>query len=377
MLRTAWTKFRFPRTLRSENLPTLTLGIPARNETLSLVDCLNKVENLNYPKIETIVLDDQSSDDTSNAIRGFAHAGVRFISGEEPASGWIGKTYALAQIEKAASGEFIAFSNVDIRLSPNDLNYIMTVMKERKLDMISILPRPQHEFAIAALMEPLRFFWNVFLPLTRGRRPIGHRLWVIRRSTLANLGGIEGQNYKIAPENGLARRLISCDTYRFYISSSGINVRNTEDWRHELSSAVRNSFPIYKRRAGLAALGALVHLLLLSPYILIFLTCGAAWWGCLSAIIIESLAAIFYAALVRKSWFFAPLFWPFQLIQEVMVTIVSLLKYKYGTVDWRGRDIRLTVVRPDRHPDYRPAEEYIGDFHLANDKNKIKKHQHR
>lgn len=375
-------KLLFPAQLRTEHLPTLTLAIPARNETLNLVDCLNRVQQLNYPKLEVIVLDDQSTDTTSDVIRGYAHSGIRFISGEKPASGWAGKTYALAQLERAASGEFIAFMNVDVRLDSNDLNYLLSVIKDKHLNMVSCMPVHSRSFSLAALMEPLRYFWNTLLPLTHRRTPVSSSLWIIRRSALKYLGGIAGQSYKIAPEIGLARRLINSKTYRFYLSRSPLNAKIHDDYLREFDSAVRNSFPVYRQKICLSLLGAVVHLALLAPYV--YLVCqvpnlqiNAISIAALLMIALESLLGTFHAARTRSSWFLAPIFWPFQLIQEIAIIITSALKYKFGYVQWRGRDIKLTVTKPQKTPGYRPAEEYLGDFRLTQIRNKIKKRQHK
>jgi glycosyltransferase involved in cell wall biosynthesis len=383
-------KFKFPKILKTENLPTLTLAIPARNETLSMVDCLNKVEALNYPKMEVLVLDDQSTDGTNDIIRGFAHSGVRFIAGDEPAEGWIGKTYALEQLEAAASGEYIAFMNVDVRVAPDDLNYALSLMKEKHLDMISILPRHKNPFSGAAVMEPLRYFWNIFLPLTFRRTPVDGHFWIIRRDVLARLGGIKGQSYKIAPENALARRLIAKNSYRFFISGGFTRATNTEDLGHEFDSAVRNSFPRYENSITRSLLGALGHLILLAPFVIFALAYLVGGYNAIltlvSAVVIllEWVAATIYAFLTRPaSAYLAWVFWPFQLIQEVVITLVSIYKYKFGHIEWRGRDIKLLVTNPKRPENWRPTEEYqdhpekyLGDFKVTRWKNKIRKHRH-
>lgn len=383
MIYFAWRHFRFPKCLKTENLPTLTLAIPARNETLSLVDCLTNVRALQYPKIEAIVLDDQSSDNTSEIIRGFAHAGVRFISGDHPAEGWVGKTYALDQLERAASGQYIAFMNVDVRLDPEDLNYLLSYMQEKNLDMISIMPKHAKSYSWSALLEPLRHFWDVFLPLGRNRTPVGHWLWIIRREKLAELGGIAGQSYKILPENGLARRLIWEKKYKFFISSGFVKVTNTEDFRHEYDSAVRVVYPMLKRRPMMALLAIGGHLLLLTPYFCVFLLAlgSLGWWLSLASVLAISLTNTLYASLTRRSWWLTPIFTPFQIILQVIIIINSWYNYTFGKVDWRGRDIRLVVARPERRESYQPAEryreEYVGDFRVVKNKNRIKKHSHK
>jgi len=381
MIYFAWRHFRFPKHLKTENLPTLTLAIPARNETLSLVDCLTTVQSLSYPKIEVIVLDDQSSDNTSEIIRGFAHAGVRFISGDHPAKGWTGKTYALNQLERASSGKYIAFMNVDVRLAPEDLSYLVSYMQDKNLDMVSVMPRHVKSYSLGALIEPLRYFWDIFRPVSRSRTPVGHWLWIIRRDKLTELGGIAGQSYKILPEDGLARRLIWEKKYKFFVSSGFLNVKNTEDFGHEYDSAVRVTYPQLRRKPLRALLAILGHLALLVPFLTIWLfrPDEFAWWLSLALLLFIVGANTWYAAFTRDSWWLTPILTPFQILLQVVIIIESWYRYTFGKVDWRGRDIKLVVNKPVKSENYQPAEqysgEYLGNFHVVKNNNQIKKHR--
>ena len=64
-----------------DELPTVSVCIPARNEMHALEQCLEYILASDYGKLEVLVLDDSSSDQTPHIIRSFAHAGVRFIPG--------------------------------------------------------------------------------------------------------------------------------------------------------------------------------------------------------------------------------------------------------------------------------------------------------
>ena len=77
------------------DLPSVTVCIPARNEQHALTDCLQRVLSSTYQKLEIIVLDDVSGDDTSALIKSFASEGVRFVRGSQLAEGWLGKNHAL------------------------------------------------------------------------------------------------------------------------------------------------------------------------------------------------------------------------------------------------------------------------------------------
>ena len=48
--------------IADRDLPTVTVAIPARNETKDLDDCLQSLLASNYPKLEIVVLDDCSQD---------------------------------------------------------------------------------------------------------------------------------------------------------------------------------------------------------------------------------------------------------------------------------------------------------------------------
>ena len=380
MIYFAWRHFRLPKHLKTESLPTLTLAIPARNETLSMVDCLTTVQALTYPKIEIIVLDDQSNDNTSEVIRGFAHAGIRFISGDHPAEGWTGKTYALNQLERAASGQYIAFMNVDVRLAQEDLNYLLSYMQDLSIDMISVMPRHAHSYSLGALMEPLRYFWDVFLPVSINRIPVGHRFWIIRREKLAQLGGIAAQSYKILPENGIARRLVWEHKYKFFVSSGFVKTTHNENFGHEYDSAVRVNYLQLRHKPIFALLNALGHFTLLLPFLLIWLLQlgELVWWLNLVLLVIILGANTWYAALTRHSWWLTPIFTPLQIALQIVITVESWYKYTFGKVDWRGRDIKLVVNKPVKQESYQPAEqyrdEYLGSFHVVKTKNKIRKH---
>ena len=84
--------------VESTALPSVTVCIPARNEDHALTDCLHKVLASDYEKLEIIVVDDNSVDNTSVLIKSFAHAGVRFVAGSELPEGWLGKNHSLQML---------------------------------------------------------------------------------------------------------------------------------------------------------------------------------------------------------------------------------------------------------------------------------------
>jgi len=89
-----------------KELPTITVAIPARNETKDLQQCLVDLIASDYPKLEILVLDDCSQlKRTPQIIKEFAHAGVRFIQGQEPRETWLPKNQAYDRLAHEARGQ--------------------------------------------------------------------------------------------------------------------------------------------------------------------------------------------------------------------------------------------------------------------------------
>ncbi len=343
--------FRFSNQKVRDNLPSITLAIPARNETNALSDCLMAASASDYTKMEIIVLDDCSQDRTSQIIRSFAQSGVQFVQGDEPSDGWLGKNNAMRKLTEHANGEFIVFMNVDTKPSEQTLSLLISDMIAKNLEMISILPRRNYAWHASGIFEVLRYFWQILLPVTSFRTPVSSSLWIIRRETLEKLGGFQSQKYKVLPENHFARALMADRKYRFYFDSDGLGIADAKKWKSQTETAIRILYPTLHRKPieNLAAI--IVHALLLAPYIFVILglvnqSFGALFFANLACVIALGGINMLYASLVRSSWILAFVTFPFQLIQETVLLIISMLAYEFSVVNWKGRNVCYPVMEP-------------------------------
>jgi hypothetical protein len=123
------------------DLPTLTVAIPARNETEDLSECLQSLITSNYPKLEILVLDDCSQEKhTPEIIRGFAHDGVRFVAGKTPPERWLAKNYAYSQLAEESNGDLLLFCGVDVRFQKDALRSLVKTMLYKQKSMMGVLP---------------------------------------------------------------------------------------------------------------------------------------------------------------------------------------------------------------------------------------------
>lgn len=355
--------YRLPKARMALNAtPTVSICIPARNEDHALTDCLETVLASDYPKIEVLVLDDCSQDKTSAIIRSFAHEGVRFVQGDQPALGWLGKNQAMQTLVDHASGEYILFMDVDTHVTPQTVTNLMQYTLASSFKMVSVAPQNRLSLAAGTLFGTLENFWRIVLPVTRRRTPVSSRLWLIKRSALEQLGGFASVSRKIVPEESFARRLFASNEYRFLVSNAALGVTTAKRWTSQISTSVRLAYPLLRRQPFYVLLAVTALLAgVFGPigFIVVSLladTMGIAFWLSLTA---TALFFINYTLVVGrvhpKIWVMSWLLWPFAVLQEAVVYLGSMITYEFSEVNWKGRNVCYPVLTPQPPQSDRPV----------------------
>lgn len=123
------TPFAIPNTIVPQT--TFSIIIPARNEVLHIGNCLQSIVAQNYPDdlVEIIVIDDHSTDTTSEIVEQFRakHYNIKLIKLVDELNGEILNSYKKKAIENAisyATGNWIITTDADCTAKPNWLkNY--------------------------------------------------------------------------------------------------------------------------------------------------------------------------------------------------------------------------------------------------------------
>jgi len=337
--RTLGARFRVTAGVKSEVLPTVTLAIPARNETPVLTDCLRAALASSYGKLEVLVLDDCSQDSTPDIIRSFAHDGVRFIQGARPAAGWVGKNQAYDYLLREASGDLIIFAGVDTRLQPHSVDLLIADMLASRAKLLSIMPTRRQMDWWPSLVRPLRYYYQ----LAFASWPFMNSLWVVDRQWLIDKGGFGAYRHAILPEKQLARLARQEQAYRFRISSKELGISSRKRVNSLLETAIRTLYP-EAGKEPLLALGRSAGWLLLAG----ILTAG--WRLGMPVFLIGSiLLSLSYfvseAALQPSRWYLSGWLLPFAFLSQSLLELVSMVRYEYGRVDWKGRNVCLPVMK--------------------------------
>lgn len=348
--------------INDRDLPSLTIAIPARNEDEQLEACLESILASDYPKLEIIALDDCSGDRTSDIIRQYAHDGVRFIRGSEPAEGWLAKNQAYDRLYKEASGALILFCGVDVRLQPSSARQLVTALIQRDKSMLSVLPlNPLEDMHLGhqahlPVIQLMRYYWEMAPPRRLfNRPPVLSTVWLVSRQILEKSGGFASVKRSITPEAHFAKYATTVDDgYSFIRSDKTLGVSSHKPAADQISTSFQTRYPQLHKRPELVALTALAELaLILAPFIqlgyaavnhdLLLLSVS------LATLILHGLTfqALWCAVFInhhRHAGLTGLLFLP-AIITDIVLLHYSMYKYEFSEVFWKGRDVSAPVMR--------------------------------
>ena len=145
----AWYGIVFPRFIRSvepltgDDLPSLSIIVPARDEAAAIEEALQRMLGLDYPDYEVIAVNDRSTDGTGAIMdRVAAQVGdrLRVVHIEQLPEGWLGKNHAMSVGVSKACGEFILLTDGDVMFDPLTLRRAMAAVRAGQLDHLVLLP---------------------------------------------------------------------------------------------------------------------------------------------------------------------------------------------------------------------------------------------
>lgn len=362
---------------RAEEAPLVSIIVPARNEAENISPCVASLLNSVYPRREIIVVDDDSVDGTSDILRileEHSKGGLRIVSGEPLPAGWLGKPWACWQGYQRASGELLLFTDADTRHDDALLGHAVGALRNRDVDMVSVLPRQllvsfwerlimPHVFALIMLRYPDLGRVN----RTRDpRRVIANgQFLLIRRAAYEAIGGHESLRTEVVEDQAIAQRVIDSGhrlfvahaeelmETRMYRSLSGI----IEGWSKNLATAIRRAAPGWLGAATPWLAAAIMILMWVAPPAMLSVSFFLAFAPGLEAwsLVVTWLSLLFWLALLIRMRV-PPLFvlgYPFGALCVAALVIRSGLRGP--RIEWKGRAYQLdspqlSATRTGREP---------------------------
>lgn len=130
-----------------DTLPTISVIIPAYNESVNVEDCMRAVLANQLPDtsaLQLIVADDESIDDTKLLADAVAKEDARVTVMTVPPRPkdmtWRGKNWACTCAVEKATGEYLLFLDADVRLGGDAIALALSEAKTHKSDLLSCAP---------------------------------------------------------------------------------------------------------------------------------------------------------------------------------------------------------------------------------------------
>lgn len=145
----------FPEDLSAKKV---SICIPARNEADVIERCVTSALKQNYPNFEVLVLDDQSTDGTTEILEQLSGIinNLIHIKGEPKPDDWLGKPWACHQLSKNASGDILIFIDADVWIEEDVIPKAVSELSQ--FDAITVWPEQIVETFWERQAIPLIYF---------------------------------------------------------------------------------------------------------------------------------------------------------------------------------------------------------------------------
>lgn len=125
---------------KDDDCPRISLSFAARDEEEKLPTALGTLAGSDYPNLEIVAVDDRSQDTTGRILDEFAgqHSRFRVVHIDELPPGWLGKPHALQKAYESSTGDWLLFTDADVRFAPDVIRRAVTLVNERGLDHLTL-----------------------------------------------------------------------------------------------------------------------------------------------------------------------------------------------------------------------------------------------
>lgn len=221
--------YRFPLLGRREpieQLPKLSVIIPARNEEKNLALLMKDLKEQRLPIYEVICVDDASTDSTAAVASSFD---VKLISLRDKPEGWTGKSWACQNGADAAGGDLMLFLDADVRLGKEGVSRLLCAYEDNHCT-ISVLPY----HCMQEKYEQLSMFFNIIefaatglgLPFKNRKIGLYGPVILMNRSDYYGFGGHESIKGSIIDDLAIGSKLKSLGMpFRLFLGDRDISFR--------------------------------------------------------------------------------------------------------------------------------------------------------
>ncbi|QDU63837.1 4,4'-diaponeurosporenoate glycosyltransferase [Planctomycetes bacterium Pan216] len=203
--------------VEDREVPLVSIIVPAKDEEATIAQCLESLLGQDYPNLEIFVVDDRSDDRTAEIVRSFVERDERIHLEQvtELPPGWTGKTHALDQCQRRATGEYLLFVDADTRLQSSCVRVTVNEAIASDAAMVSMMPSMDSRTFWERVIQPVAGWCLMLLfPLPKINDPeqldygfANGQYILVRRDAYDQIGGHEAVKDKFVEDIHLGRRI--------------------------------------------------------------------------------------------------------------------------------------------------------------------------
>lgn len=201
-----------------KDLPFISIFVAVRNEENCILNCLEALNLVDYPKekVEILIGDDLSNDNSATIIKEFAqkHPQFKYFLIEKAIPKLSGKANVLAQLVPKAQGSLFFITDADVEVSPNwVIHFVEYFQNHPKLGIASGVTLPEKEFSVLNSLQTID--WMVALFTVSLLSKVGIALtapgnnMVIRREAYYSTEGFDKLGSTITEDYAMLKALVT------------------------------------------------------------------------------------------------------------------------------------------------------------------------
>lgn len=339
--------YRFPKLPEARNdndLPTISIVIPARDEENNLQLLLRDLHAQSLKPNEIICVNDDSSDGTAQIAQSF---GATLINLHDKPDGWTGKTWACQNGANQATGSLLLFLDADVRLGKDGL---LRLARAFQACGCTISVQPYH--LTEKPYEQLSLVFNLVQIAANGttlpwKTNIGVHgpVLLIPKADYEQIGGHESVRQCVVEDMAFGKKLKENDLpYQLFMGDEDVAYRMYPGGLRSLVQGWVKNFAVGAAKTPLAAflmsffwIGSMANV----PFYLVDAILENKLPLIIAYGLLYPLWVIVLIVLSRKigRFHFLPiLFFPVLIIAFLLIFIISLVTKALGLpVRWKGR----------------------------------------
>jgi glycosyltransferase involved in cell wall biosynthesis len=337
-----------PATPTQNDRPAVSVIVPARNEEVSLKNCLDSLVAQTNVAFEIIVINDHSTDRTHEIASSFSDKRVRVVEAGALPAGWTGKNNAVTAGAKVAHGEWLLFTDADTVHLPGSLARSIEEATRQHAALLSYSPQQVVKSVWEKAVMPV-----IFAELAASFRPsqvsdpnspaaaANGQYLLITREAYDAVGGHAAIAAKLLEDVALARAVKkSGRKICFRFGDDAVRTRMYRTFAQLREGWTKNLVLLFPSPMRLATLRVLEFILIVSSFATGINTARHGHFQ--PAVAAGILGAILYAMFLTRirrahfSWA-AALLALFGLPLFSYLLVRSKLSHKHGNVWWKGR----------------------------------------